>query len=626
MVEGRQGMAVTRRQVVAGIATSPLASFLQLRGAEAQDRTFRHATTLFESVKYGPDFKQFDYVNADAPKGGRIRLATLGTFDSINPFTIKGDAVSPGVNETLMKPSLDEPSSEYGLLAESVWYPDDFSMVVFRLRPEAKFHDGEPVKPEDVIFSLESLKKNHTQSAGYYKDIAMVEKTGEREVTFSFSMKGNRELPHITGQLVVFPKHWWTAMDAAGKPRDVSSNTLEPILGSGHYQISAVRPGLSILVKRVADYWGKDLPVNVGQENFDEIETQFYQDRAVLLEAFKGNQFDIQYESSSKQWAVGYDFPAAKDGRVIREELPRLGVSGMQSWAVNIRKPFFRDVRVRKALDLAFDFEWSNANLFYGLYTRSRSYFNNSELEAKGLPSADELALLEPLRDKIPPEVFTAEYVSPGNATPQERRKNLKQAQALLADAGWKPVTQGSKQILKNDKGEAFTFEITLDAPAFERIALPYSEQLSLLGIGAKVRIVDAAQYERIEGNFDYDMIVGSWGQSLSPGNEQRDFFGSDFADRNKSRNYIGIKNPAIDVLIDKIIAAPNRAALITACKAMDRVLMWNHYVVPMWYKPADWVAYWRRVKHPEKMPGYALGYPDIWWFDAKADEELKKG
>jgi len=626
MVEGRHGMVITRRQVVAGIASSPLASILQLHRAEAEDRAFRHATTLFETVKYGPGFKQFDYVRSDAPQGGRIRLAALGTFDSINPFTIKGDAVNPGVNETLMKSSLDEPSSEYGLLAESVWYPDDYSMVVYRLRPEASFHDGEPVKPEDVIFSLESLKKNHTQYAGYYKDIAKVEKTGDREVTFTFGMKGNRELPHITGQLAVIPKHWWTAKDAEGKSRDVSSNTLEPILGSGPYKITAVRPGLSILTSRVTDYWGKNLPVNVGQDNFDEVETQFYQDRAVLLEAFKGNQFDVQYESSSKQWAVGYDFPAAKDGRVIREELPRLGVNGMQSWALNIRKPLFQDVRVRKALDLAFDFEWSNTNLFYGLYTRSRSYFNNSELEAKGLPDAGELALLEPLRGQIPPEVFTSEYVSPGNATPQDRRKNLRQAQSLLAEAGWKPVTQGNRQVLKNGKGESFTFEITLDSPAFERIALPYAEQLSLLGIAAKVRVVDAAQYERIEGDFDYDMIVGSWGQSLSPGNEQREFFGSDFADRKKSRNYVGIQNPAIDVLIDKIIAAPNRAALISACRAMDRVLMWNHYVVPMWYKPADWIAYWKRVKHPENMPGYALGYPDIWWFDAKADEELKKG
>lgn len=617
-------MMLTRRVMLQLSAAAPFASLSGL-SAQADERAFRHGTTLFESLKYPPDFARFAYVNAEAPKGGKVRLAALGSFDSINPFTIKGDAANPGVNETLMKPSLDEPSSEYGLLAESVWFPDDYSMVVYKLRTTARFHDGEQVKPEDVIFSFESLKKNQTQSAAYYKDIVKAEKTGDGEVTFTFSMKGNRELPHITGQIVVFPKHWWMGNDASGKPRDVASNTLEPILGSGPYAVSTVRPGLSLTVKRVADYWGKDLPVNVGQNNFDEIETQFYQDRNILLEAFKGNQFDIQFESSSKQWATGYDFPAARDGRVLREEMPRLGVSGMQSWAVNTRRPLFADVRVRKALDLAFDFEWSNTNLFYGLYTRSRSYFNNSELEAKGLPSAEELVLLEPLRAQVPPEVFTTEYASPTNSTPQERRKNLRAAQALLAEAGWAPVQQGGRQVLKNAKGERFSFTILLDSEAFQRVALPFAEQLALLGIEAKVQLADAAQYERSEGDFNFDMIVGSWGQSLSPGNEQREFFGSEFADKKESRNLVGIKNPAVDVLVDKIIAAPDRASLITACKALDRVLMANHYVIPMWYKAADWIAYWKRVKHPGTMPGYSPGYPTIWWFDAEADAALKK-
>jgi microcin C transport system substrate-binding protein len=615
---------LTRRQMLQLSAVAPFAPALA-SPLLAEDRVFRHGTTLFEKLAYGPDFTSFAYVNAEAPKGGKVRMAALGSFDSINPFTLKGDPVNPGVNETLMKASLDEPSSEYGLLAESVWFPEDFSSVVFRLRPEARFHDGEPVKPEDVIFSMLSLRKNSTQYAAYYKNVDKVEKTGEREVTFTFSMKGNRELPQITGQLPVVPKHWWEGKDASGKQRDIASNTLEPILGSGPYQIAAVRPGLSILLERASNYWGKDLPVNRGVNNFDQVETQFYQDRNILLEAFKGDQFDIQLESSSKQWATGYDFPAAKDGRVIREELPRLGVSGMQAWVMNIRRPLFADLRVRKALDLAFDFEWANANLFYGLYTRSRSYFNNSELEAKGLPDAGELALLEPLRDKIPAEVFTTEYASPSNKTPQDRRKNLRAAQALLAEAGWKAVQAGGKQVLKNAKGETFSFVITLDSEAFQRVALPYAEQLSVLGIDVQVRLVDAAQNERIEADFEYDMIVGSWGQSLSPGNEQREFFGSEFADQKKSRNQVGIKNPAIDVLIDKIISAPDRAALIAACRAMDRVLMWNHYVVPMWFKASDWIAYWKRVKRPEKMPGYSPGYPDIWWFDAETAATMKK-
>ncbi len=613
-------MALTRRGLMALAGTLP---FLPGR-ASADTNVFRHGATLFESLKYPADFKNFDYVNVHAPKGGRVRLATLGSFDSVNPFSDKGESASTGVNETLLTRSLDEPSSEYGLLAEGLWFPDDYSRVVYRLRAAARFHDGVAVTPEDVIFSLDALKTNSTQYAAYYKDIVKAEKTGDHEVTFIFSSKGNRELPQITGQLSVLPKHWWTAKDANGKQRSLGATSLEAPLGSGPYAVSAIRPGFSIITKRVEDYWGKDFAVNLGHDNFDEIELQYYQDRAVLLEAFKGDQFDIQLETSSKQWAVGYDFPAANDGRVVREELPRKGVSGMQCWAMNLRRPIFADARVRVALDLAFDFEWSNTNLFYGLYTRARSYFGNSELEANGLPSPDELKLLEPLRGKIPPEVFSTEYQSPLSDTPQARRNNLRKAQSLLAEAGWKPVTDGNRQVLKNDKGETFRFDLVLDSPAFERIALPYKEQLALLGIEANVKVVDSAQYERITESFDFDMTVHSWPQSLSPGNEQREFFASGFADRKQSRNLAGIKDPAVDALVEAIVAAPNRAALISACKALDRVLTWNRFVVPMWFKPADWIAYWKRVRHPDQMPGYALGYPAIWWYDAKVAAELK--
>lgn len=618
-------MIFTRRSLLQLLGAAGLGGRAGLSPAFAQERRFRHGSTLIEPLKYPEGFTQLAYVNRDAPKGGRVRLALLGSFDSINPFTLKGDSVSTGVNELLMEQPLDEPSAEYGLIAESFWFPDDYSQVVFRLRPEARFQDGKPITPEDVIFSLDSQKANSTSAAAYYKDISKAEQTGEREVTFLFSVKGNRELPNITGQLPVIPKHWWLGKDASGRNRDVAETTLEPILGSGPYEIAAVKPGQSYVLRRVADYWGKDLPIKSGVDNFDEVEVQFYQDRNVLLEAFKGDQFDIQLESSSKQWATGYDFPAARDGRVKREELPRKGVQGMQSWAPNIRRAKFQDMRVRQALNLAFDFEWSNANLFYGLYTRSRSFFNQSEFEATGLPTAEELALLEPLRDKVPPEVFTAGFKNPVNDTPQARRKNLREAQKLFADAGWKAVQQGQKQVLKNDKGETFAIDIVLDSQAFERIALPYKEQLELLGVSVSVRTVDAAQYERIQEAYDYDMIVASWGQSLSPGNEQRDFFGSEFADKKQSRNYVGIKNPAVDELITRIILAPDRKALVAAARAMDRVLMWNHYVVPMWFKATDWIAYWSRVRHPENMPGYSPGYPDIWWFDAEAAAKLKK-
>jgi microcin C transport system substrate-binding protein len=589
----------------------------QLMQTAAMDRQFRHGATLIEPLKYPAGFKQFDYVNPTAPKGGRIRLATFGSFDSVNAFTSKGQPAATGVNETLLVQPLDEPSAEYGLIAESFWYPDDYSQVVFKLRPEARFHDGEPIKPEDVIYSLEVQKANNIQAAGYYKDITKVEKTGDHEVTFSFGVKGNRELPNITGQLAILPKHWWTGKDANGKQRDPAEITLEPILGSGPYEIATIKPGSSYRLRRVKNYWGKDLAVNIGKDNFDEVELQYYLDRSVLLEGFKGNQFDIIQESSSKQWATGYDFPAVKSGAVVREEIPRKGVSGMQSWGINIRRAKFQDVRVRQALNLAFDFEWSNQNLFYGVYNRSRSYFNNSEFEATGLPSLEELILLEPLRSQVPPEVFTAEFSNPINPTTQDRRKNLREAQRLLTEAGWTGQKVGQKQVLKNASGDVFKLEFTLDAPAFERVALPYKEQLELLGFDVSVRVVDAAQYERLEENFDYDVIVASWGQSLSPGNEQRDFFGSEFADKKQSRNYVGIKNPAIDALINKIILAPDRKALVTAVKAMDRVLMW--------FKATDWVAYWKRVKHPIDMPGYALGFPDIWWFDAEADAEIRQ-
>jgi microcin C transport system substrate-binding protein len=591
----------------------------------AQSRQFRHGSTLFESLKYPADFKHFDYVNPTAPKGGKLRLGVLGSFDSLNANTLKGDPIDPGVNETLMTRSLDEPSSEYGLLAEGVWFPDDYSQVVYRLRPEAKFHDGEPVKPEDVIFSFESTKANLPRVQGYYKDISKVEKTGEREVTFTFSVKGNRELPQITGQISVLPKHWWTGKDAAGKMRDISATGLEAPLGSGPYKVGKIVSGQSFTLVRVPDYWGAALPVNVGHNNFEEVEYQLYKDQTVMFEAFKGDQFDIQRESTAKNWATGYDFPAVKNGSVIKQNVPQDGVEGMQAWTMNLRREKFQDVRIRRALNLAFDFEWSRENLFYGQYTRSRSYFNNSELEAKGLPSPEELAILEPLKDLVPEELFTTEYTNPVNTTPQERRKNLREAQSLLEQAGWKAEAEGNKRVLKNAKGEIFTLEFLLYSPAFERIALPYKEQLELIGFSVGIRTVDLSQYERRTEDFDYDIIVGSWGQSLSPGNEQRDFFGSEFVDKKGSRNSSGVKDAAVDAIIDKLIAAKDRKTLIAACRALDRVLMWNHFVVPMWFVPGERLAYWKRMAHPEPLPGYALGYPAIWWFDEKAAADIKK-
>jgi microcin C transport system substrate-binding protein len=473
---------------------------------------------------------------------------------------------------------------------------------------------------------MQALKESHPAYNGYYKNVVKAEKTGDHEVTFTFSQTGNRELPLITGQLPVLPMHWWTAKDANGKQRDIKESTMEVPLGSGPYKIVDVKSGASILLKRVEDYWGKDLPVNVGQNNFDEIEYIFFRDANVQFEAFKGDQYDYRLESSSKNWATGYDFPAIKNGRCIKEEITLKQAEGMQSFAFNLRREKFRDVRVRKAFNHAFDFEWSNTNLFYGQYTRSRSFFNNSEMEAKGLPSAEELALLEPLKDQLPPEVFTAEYANPVSNTAIERRKNLREASKLLAEAGWNVTQDGNKSVLKNAKGEKLEVEFLLDSPLFERIVLPYQQQLEALGVAVTVKTVDGAQYERQTQTFAYDIIVGSWGQSLSPGNEQRDFWGSEAADKQGSRNAVGIKNPAIDKLIDAVIFSKDRSGLTTACRALDRALIWNYYVVPMWFIAYERTARWDRFGKPDKLPDYAIGFPTIWWWDEAKAAKVKAG
>jgi microcin C transport system substrate-binding protein len=619
-------MNISRRTLLHLASLVPLTRIVGVSVASADDRKFRHALTLFDDIKYGPDFKHFNYVNPEAPKGGRVRLSAVGSFDSLNPYTFKGDSIGVAGNETLLTPSLDEPSTQYGLVAESVWFADDWSSVVYRLRPEARFHDGAPMTPEDVVWSMTTLKENHPKYNGYYRNVLKVEKTGDHEVTFIFSQKGNRELPLITGEIPVLPMHWWTGKDANGKQRDIGETTMEVPLGSGAYKVVDVKSGASVRLKRVEDYWGKDLPVNIGQDNFDEIDYTFFRDSNVLFEALKGDQYDYRYENSAKNWATGYDIPAVKNGRLIKEEITLKQGKGMQGFALNIRRAKLQDARVRRALNYAFDFEWSNANLFYGQYKRTRSYFSNSDMEAKGLPSPDELKLLEPLRDQLPPEVFIAEYANPVNGNSTERRKNLREGSRLLAEAGWNVTADGDKSVLKNAKGEKLEFEFLLNDPSMERIVLPYQQQLELLGIGVTVKTVDTAQYQRRVETFDYDIIVDVLAQSLSPGNEQRDFFGSESADKKGSQNSIGIKNPAIDKLIDAIIFATDRAALTTACQAMDRALIWNHYVVPMFHGAYERIAHWDRFGKPDKLPDYALGFPTIWWWDDAKANKVAKG
>ncbi len=617
-------MTLSRRTLMQLASLVPAAKIMGISVATAEDQKFVHAFSNFGDIKYPADFKQFDYVNPAAPKGGKVRLGVVSTFDSLNAHTIKGDSIGVEGTETLLVSSLDEPFTEYGLIASTMWHPEDRSRVVFRLRPEARFHDGKAITVEDAIWSMETLKKNLPSVQQYFQNITKFEQSGDHEVTFVFDKAGNRELPLIAGQLSVLPKHWWTGKDANGKQRDITTTTMEFPLGSGPYKLADAKAGQSIKLKRVEDYWGKDLPVNVGQNNFDEIEYVFFKDAQVAFEAFKGDQFDWRRESSSKGWATGYDVPAVKDGRLIKEEVSLKQNQGLQAWVLNLRKPKFQDERVRRALNLAFDFEWSNKNLFYGLYTRGRSIFNNSEMEAKGLPSPEELALLEPLRADLPEAVFTQEYANPLNDTPQNRRKNLREAQKILGEAGWKVTKDGGKSILKNDKGEKLEFEILLDSPLFERIALPYQQQLELLGIGVTIRTIDAAQYERRTETYDYDIISNVWGQSLSPGNEQRYFWGSAFADTPGNQNFAGIKSKAIDALIEKLIFANDRPGLVTACKALDRAIMAHNYVIPMWFNPLAWTAYWDRFGKPEIKPDYSLAFPGTWWWDEDKAKKLK--
>lgn len=582
----------------------------------AEEAVATHALAMHGKPKYGPGFTHFDYVNPDAPKGGEVRLHAIGTFDTLNGFNLKGvKAVGlGGLYDTLLTGSEDEAFTEYGLLAETVEVPEDRSWVAFTLRKEARWHDGRPVTVEDVIFSLETLKaKGHPFYRAYYASVTAAEAAGKRRVKFTFTGGENRELPLIVGQLPVIPKHYWEG-------RDFEKTTLESPLGSGPYRIEEIDPGRSITYALVEDYWGRDLPVNRGRHNFERLRYDYYRDATVALEAFKGSEYDFREENVSKQWAAGYDIPAVRSGLIRKEEIRHQRPTGMQAFIYNIRRPIFQDREVRDALAYAFDFEWANRTLFYGQYTRTRSFFSNSELASSGLPGPGELAVLEPYREKIPSEVFEKEYRPPSTDGSGRIRKNLGRAMALLGEAGWE-MRKG--KLVKSKTGEAFNFEILLNSPTWERIALPFKKNLGRLGIEVKVRTVDAAQYQKRVESFDFDMIVDVFGQSLSPGNEQRDYWSSAAADAPGSRNTIGIRDPVVDELIDLVIAAPDRESLVARTRALDRVLLWGKYVIPHWHIQSYRVAYWDKFGRPDLVPKYALGF-SAWWIDEEKARALE--
>ncbi|MBR1122944.1 ABC transporter substrate-binding protein [Bradyrhizobium lablabi] len=609
-----------------GLATAfPVLETAKAQGA-GNEPAWRHALSLFGDIKYPADFKRYDYVNPDAPKGGVARMISIGTFDNFNIAVagIKGNLAPAAtqIYETLMAKSLDEVVTQYGLLAEAAAHPDDFSWVIYRLNKEARWHDGKPVTPEDVIFSLETLKKLSPFYAAYYRHVVKSEKSGERDIKFTFDMPGNRELPTIVGEIPVLPKHWWEGTDEQGRKRDISQTTLEKPLGSGPYRIKDFVAGRSVTLERVKDYWGAKLPVRVGQNNFDELRFEFFRDNLVALEAFKADQADWIAENSAKQWATAYDFPAVTDKRVVKEEFPINDSGRMQAFAINNRREQFRDARVRRAFNYAFDFEEMNKQLFYSQYKRINSYFEGTELACSGLPKGQELALLEPLRDKVPPEVFTTAYANPVGGNPENVRSNLREAARLLKEAGF----EVKERKLVDTAGKPVTVEILVQDPSAERIALFYKPSLERIGVSTSIRVVDDAQYQNRIRSFDFDMIIDQWGQSLSPGNEQREFWGSQAADQPGSRNTLGIKNPAVDALIEKVIFATDREGLVAASRALDRVLLWNFYLVPQFTYGFSRYARWDRFSHAEPMPKYGRsGLPSLWWNDAEKAARIGK-
>ena len=601
-------------------AALALTAIAALSPALAQEKVWEHATSLIGEPKYPPGFEKFDYVNPDAPKGGLVRLSQMGGFDTFNPFLPQGEAVTGlgFVYETLTTDSDDEISTQYGALAEAWTHPDDYSSVTFRMNPRAKWHDGQPVTAEDVVWSFNKIIELNPSQANYYANVTKAEVTAPGEVTFTFDQTGNRELPHIMGQLLILPQHWWEGTDANGKPRDIGASTLEPPLGSGPYRLESFSPGRSVTYQRVPDYWGANEGFAVGHNNFDQIRHEFFLDTTAEFEGFKGDAFDWWDENIALRWQSGYDFPAVQDGRVIKEtfENPYRSSGLMVGFVPNLRHEMFQNEALREAMLYAFDFEELDKLRFFGQYERISSYFYGTELAAPSLPEGEELEILNSIKDLVPAKVFTTPYQNPVNGDPQKLRANLRTALDILTAAGY---TLSGNSLL-DPAGKPVAFEILLNGPTIEPIATSFQSNLQKIGIAATIRTVDSPQYIERVSTRDFDMIYTGWVQTLSPGNEQRDFWGSGAANQDDSRNYAGIADPGVDALIDKIIFADDRETLIAATHALDRVLLAHHYVTPSYSLRKARIARWDRFSHPENLPEFSIGFPSIWWYDeAKA-------
>ena len=618
-------MTVRRRNALQGIAAA--AAFPVLSGrAEAQpvpapisNLAPRHAISALGSPKLPFGFPHFPYVNPDAPKGGEMVTAALGSFDSFNPFIIRGTAAAGITNiyDSLLRSSADEAVTGYGHLARSIDLAPDRMWVVFNLRDDARFHDGTPITAEDVAWTFRTLQeKGRPIYRSFYADVAEVVVQNPASVVFRFKSNQNRELPVVLGELPILPKHWWEG-------RDFSRPLTDPPLGSGRYKIGRYEMGRSITYQRVGDYWGAKLPTVIGLGNFDTLRTEYFRDATVAMEAFKAGQVDFRSENIARNWATAYDFPAVQKGAVKKEEVKHRLPTGMQGFAINTRRDIFKDARVRQALAWAFDFEWMNKNLFYGSYTRTTSYFSNSELASSGLPSKEELALLEPFRASIPPEVFTQEYKLPVTDGSGNNREELRRSLELLRAAGW----QVKDRKLVNAAGQQFAFTILSSDPSYERVALPYIETLRKLGMAVGARTVDPSQYQRLTDDFDFDVSMSTFGEGELPGNEQRDYWTCAAAKETGSNNMMGACQPVIDRLVEKVISAQTFEELIPAARALDRVLLWSWYVVPNWHLSILRLAYWDRFGKPG-IPVRSGTVVDAWWFDpakAAASDAAKK-
>lgn len=614
--------SMTRKYLTQTLLLTLISLCALLPATNAYAETHRsHAMALHGKPKYKAWFRHFDYVNPKAPKTGSIKLASQGTFDSLNPFIAKGNAASEIglIYDTLMTQSSDEPFTQYGLVAKSVEWPDDRTWIKYHLRPEARFHDGTPITALDVKFTFEELMaKGNPIYKTLYADVTDVIALGTYTILFKFRDGHNRELMLLVGQLPVLPKHFW-------KNRDFAKSSLEQPLGSGPYKVKSLDVGKSITFERVKNYWGRNLPVNIGRNNFDEVRYDYYRDSTILLESLKAGTYDFRLENVSKQWATGYDGTPFRNGWLVKENIKHQNPTGMQCFVLNQRNPLFQDIRVRKALNFAFDYEWTNNTLFYGAYKRNYSYFSNSELASMGMPDADELELLEPLRDQLPPSVFTEPNSLPVTNGTGNNREQLKIAKKLLEEAGWFV----KDNVLTNRNGAIFAFEFLLYDPSFERIVNPFIRGMKKLGIQASVRRVETSQYINQLRNFEFDVIVHSFPQSSSPGNEQIQFWHSSTADIPASLNMAGIRNPAIDNLIANVIESVDREELVIATRALDRALLHNWYVIPQWHIDSHRIAYWNKFSRPATSPKYDPGYNTTlftWWVDNEKMKKLPQG